>query len=95
MGKRKSYLYNIHRFYTFQTFDHICFGYVLGLTKALPSVGVNKAIEAFLDDFNLCESVYCFETARLQYYRILKALREKEMGEPDEEEEREKELDEL
>ena len=81
MGARKSYLYNIHKFYTFQTFDHICFGYVLGLTKALPSVGVNKAIESFLADFNLCEDTYCFETARMQYYRILTALRDKEVGE--------------
>lgn len=84
MGKRKSYLYNIHKFYTYQTFDHICFGYCLGMQKALPTVGLNKAIESFLADFNLCEDVYCHETARLQYYRILASLRDKEMGEADE-----------
>ena len=107
MGNRKSYLYNIAKFYTFQTFDHIMFGYCLGankgylegLKKALPTldvdkapnIGLNRSIELFLEAFNLCEDVYCHETARLQYYRIMKALRDKEMGEAepidDEEEE--------
>lgn len=81
---RNSYLYNIHKFYTFQTFDHILFGYVLGMTKALPTVSVSKAVESFLADFNLCEDVYCFETARLAYYRILKSMRDKEVGMADE-----------
>ena len=47
-------------------------------------IGVNKAIEMFLDDFNLCEDVYCFEAARQQYYKILKSLKDKEIGVEDE-----------
>ena len=83
----KGYLSNIHTFYTFQTFDHIAFGYIQGLRRALPTITVTKSIETFLEDFGLCEDVYCFDSAKQAYYRILKALRDKEMGAIDETEE--------
>jgi hypothetical protein len=79
-GKQKGYLYSLHKFYSYQTFDHILFGYVLGATRVLPTLSINKAIEMFLNDFNLCEDEYCFEAARATYYRIMKSLREKEEG---------------
>ena len=79
-GKQKGYLYSIHKFYTYQALDLVMFGYVLGATRTLPTLSVNKAIEMFLDDFNLCEDEYCVEAARASYYRIMKSLREKEEG---------------
>ncbi len=79
-GKQKGYLYSIHKFYTYQTFDMIMFGYVLGATRVLPTLSVNKAIEMFLDAFNLCEDEYCVEAARASYYRIMKSLSDKEEG---------------
>ena len=103
MGNRKSYLFNIHKFYTYNALDHIMFGYCLGANKGFteallkvmptididkaPNISLNRSIELFLEAFNLCEDQYCFETARIQYYRILKSLREKEIGEADETEE--------
>lgn len=79
-GKPKGYKLNIHKFYTFSTLDHVLFGYVLGMTQALPSVSVNKSIAMWLERFNLCEDLYCHDAARATYYRILKSLREKETG---------------
>ena len=83
----KGYLNGIARFYTWQTFDHISFGYIQGLRRALPTITVTTAIETFLEDFGLCEEVYCFDSAKQSYYRILKSLRNREMGPVDEDEE--------
>jgi len=83
MPKQNGYEYQIHKFYKFHAFDHILFGYVIGATHLLPTLTVSKAIEQFLADFNLCEDSYCFESARITYYRILKSLRDKEIGDID------------
>jgi len=80
MGTSKEIKLNIHKFYTYSSLDHILFGYVMGVTEALPSVSVNKAVSMWLDRFNLCEDVLCMEAARATYYRILKSLKEKETG---------------
>lgn len=79
-GKEKGYKLNIHKFYTFNALDHVLFGFVLGMTQALPSVSINKAVEMWLERFNLCEDSYCLEAARQTYYRILKSLQDKETG---------------
>ena len=83
MGTSKEIRLNIHKFYTYNALDYILFGYVLGVTQALPSVSVNKAVEMWLDRFNLCEDIFCHEAARACYYRILKSLKDKEMNEID------------
>ncbi len=79
-GKQKGYKLNIHKFYTFNTLDMILFGYVLGQTQILPTLSVNKAIEMWLERFNLCDDVFCLEAARATYYRVLKSLQDKETG---------------
>lgn len=80
MGRVKGYFNNIPKFYRWQTFDHICFGYVVGLRTALPTMSITEAITQFLEDFGLCEDEYCFESARAAYYRIRDSLAELEMG---------------
>lgn len=77
MPKCKNYLLNIDRFYKFQTFDHIMFGYVQGLRKALPSMSVSDAIKQFLKSFDIQEDDYCYDAARQTYYRILGAIVER------------------
>jgi hypothetical protein len=47
------------------------FGYVQGIRKALPSMKVTEAIRTFLDAFQIEEDVYCFDTAKTTYYRML------------------------
>lgn len=74
MPKCKNYLLNIEKFYRFQTFDHILFGYVQGLRKALPSMKVSDAIKLFLETFEIQEDDYCFDSARQTYYRILSSI---------------------
>lgn len=64
MTREKGYFSNIPRFYRWQTFDHICFGYVQGLRTAVPTMSTTAAIKIFLERFDLCEEVYCFENAK-------------------------------
>lgn len=80
MTREKGYFSNIPRFYRWQTFDHICFGYVQGLRTAVPTMSTTAAIKIFLERFDLCEEVYCFENAKAAYYRIRESLATKEMG---------------
>lgn len=74
MSRCKNYLVNIPRFYKLQAFDHLMFGYVQGLRKALPSMKVTDAIKTFLEAFSIDEDVYCFDTARVAYYRMLEGI---------------------
>lgn len=74
MPKCKNYLVSIERFYRFQTFDHIMFGYVQGLRKALPGMSISEAIGIFLETFEIEEDNYCLEAARQTYYRILSSI---------------------
>lgn len=87
MPKCKNYLLNVQKFYRFQTFDHIMFGYVQGLRKALPSMTLSDAILMFLDSFEIQEDNYCFDTAKQTYYRILNSIiemtKENEKVDPD------------
>ena len=85
MTREKGYFGNIPRFYRWQTFDHVCFGYVQGLRTAIPTMTVTAAIKQFLYEFDLCEDVYCFDNAKVAYYRIRKSFAEIEFGfDPDE-----------
>ena len=74
MARCKSYLVNIPRFYKFQTIDHIMFGYVHGLRRIVRTMSVSEAIRIFLDSFQIDEDNYCFDTAKMTYYRILNSI---------------------
>jgi hypothetical protein len=76
MSKCKNYQLNIPRFYKFQAFDHMMFGYVNGLRKALPSMTIREAIRLWIESFDIDEELYCFDTARTTYYRILNSIAE-------------------
>lgn len=76
--RQKGYFSNIKRFYRWQTFDHICFGYVAGMQRALPSIGNQEAVRMFLDDFGLDEDTYPLEHARAAFYRIKSSLSDNE-----------------
>jgi hypothetical protein len=80
MTREKGYFYNIPKFYRFQTLDHICFGYVQGLRSLVTTMTVTDAIKTFLNDFDLCEDVYCFDNARAAYYKIKDSIVEIKMG---------------
>lgn len=74
MPKCKNYSASVPRFYKFQTFDHVMFGYVQGLRKALPSMKIQEALLIFLNTFGLTEDDYCLDNARATYYRILNSI---------------------
>lgn len=74
MPRCKNYLINVPKFYRFQSFDHIMFGYIHGLRKALPSMSVTAAVKQFLESFGIEEDEYCFDNAKQNYYRILESI---------------------
>jgi len=76
MPKCKNYLVNVPKFYKFQALDHIQFGFVQGLRKALPGMKVTQALQIFLDAFQIEEDDYCFDTAKHTYYRMLSSITE-------------------
>lgn len=80
----KGYLSSINRFYTWQTFDMIAFGYVIMGKRIFPKMSITKALQMFLDDFGLCEEEYCLDNARQSYYRILNSLKDKNLKGPQE-----------
>lgn len=73
MPKCKDYMIDVPKFYRYSAIDHIMFGYVQGLRKALPSMKIHEAIRMFLDSFEV-ENNYCFDTAKASYYRMLNAI---------------------
>ena len=73
MGQCKSFP-NIPRLYRFQALDHIAFGYIQGLRKALPSMNVRDAVAEFQRAFGIDDEQYCLEAIRATYYRILGAM---------------------
>lgn len=83
MGQCKSYPLNIPRIYRFQALDHIMFGYIQGLRKALPSMTVIQAIQEFQKSFGIEDEDYCIETMKAVYYRIINALIDSQKTEKD------------
>ncbi len=43
-------------------------------TDKVPTISVTKALEMFLDAFDLCEDDYCLENASAAYYRVFNSL---------------------
>jgi len=85
MPRCKNYKLDVPKFYRFQALDHIMFGYVQGIRKALPSMTLAKAILLFLESFEIDEDTYCYDNARFTYYRMLNAIVDmNEKGKPDE-----------
>ncbi len=73
-GSCKAYTANIPRLYKFTAIDHLMFGYVQGIRKALPSMTIMQAISEFQIAFSIDDEQYCAEAIRLAYYRILNSI---------------------
>lgn len=72
MPKRKKIFLNIPLLYQRQCLDHILFGYINGIRKAMPSTSVKECVEYFMEDNNLCEEDFPLETACMTYWRMQK-----------------------
>lgn len=76
MPRRKKVFINVPALYQRQCLDHILFGYVNGIRKAMPSVSVVECVKYFMDDNELSEDDYPLETACTTYWRMQKEFHE-------------------
>ncbi len=70
MAREKRIFFEVPSLYKRQCLDHILFGYVHGIRRAMPSVTVQKCIIMFLEDNEIHEEDWPVETAEQTYYRM-------------------------
>jgi len=76
MPKKKKYYVNMPKLILFETLDHHMFASVYATKNALPSVTLKRAMEVFMESYNLHEDIYPMEQAYQTYYRMFDAYRE-------------------
>lgn len=54
------------------TVDKLMFGWVQGMQRALPGVGVEKALALFAKEYHLSEADFNVESQRIRYQRMVK-----------------------
>lgn len=60
----------IPKFYKRQSLDTLMYGFVEGVTRALPTVSISDSITLFQQRFNLKPDDYPIDTARRTYNRM-------------------------
>lgn len=70
MPKEKPFEKNIDAFYKKKCIDTMMFGWVTGITTALPAVHIPQAIEMFKKWVDLSEEDYPTRSAEINYSRI-------------------------
>ena len=78
MPKETGFNHNLPRLITRQTLDHILLGYVLGYRHISPLsvLQVRAAIEKFIEDFELSEDEFPFDSVISRFYIIYEDLNE-------------------
>lgn len=78
MPKERGLYLNLPRLLTRQTMDAILLGYVLGYRHCSPLqiLQVRAAIEKFIEDFDLSEDDYSFDSAITRFYSLYDDLHE-------------------
>lgn len=72
MAKEKRIFFEVPSLYKRQCLDHILFGYIHGMRRALPSVSIQKSIIMFMEDNGIHEEDWPIETAEKAYHRMKK-----------------------
>lgn len=70
MPKEHRLFIDIPRLYKRQCLDHIMYGYVNGLKRALPSMSIRQCIKHFVEDNELSEDDYALNTAHNTYFKL-------------------------
>lgn len=69
-GREKKIMFDIPTLYKKQAIDLILFGYVCGMTRAMPAMSAVEAIQMFLDDNSISEDEYPKQSAQVAFYRM-------------------------
>lgn len=75
MPKKKKLYVDMPKLLLYEAVDHCLFSYVLGMQRAMPSVGIAKAVELFIEEFGLDEDTYPLEHAKITWYRMVEDYR--------------------
>lgn len=70
MPKKKKLYVDYPDFLLHEVLDYCMFGYILGMQDAMPSVTLHKAMELFMDKFNLSEDQYPLDYGKQIWYRM-------------------------
>ena len=76
MPKKKRYYVDMPKMILFEMIDHHMFAFIMATKNALPSVTFKRAMEIFMETYNLHEDIYPMEQAYQTYYRMFEAYRE-------------------
>lgn len=78
MPKERGLYLNLPKLLTRQTMDLILLGYVLGYRHSSPLgvLQVRSAVEKFIEDFQLSEDEYSFDSAITRFYNLYYDLNE-------------------
>ena len=71
MPKKKKLYVDLPKLLLYEAVDHCLFSYVLGMQRAIPTVSLAKALDMFLEEFNLSEDEYPLEHAKITWYRMM------------------------
>lgn len=80
MPKVKPVIVNCEKLLRHNQLDSLMFGYIIGVTNVLPSVPVSKALQMFVNDFNLSEDDYPYEAARSRFYVLFSEYKDFRQG---------------
>jgi len=70
MAREKRIFFNVPALYKRQALDHLMFGYVHGVKRAVPSATIKDCILMFMEDNELPEDSYSLETAMRTFQRM-------------------------
>ena len=78
MPKERGLYLNMPRLLTRQTMDHLLLGYVIGYRHISPVsvLQVRAAVEKFIEDFELSEDDYPYDSMLSSFYRLYDDLSE-------------------
>ena len=70
MPREHKCLVDVPKIYRHNFIDTSMFAFVLGVTSALPSVSVDKAIQLFKHEYDLSEDTYSSDSARIKFSQM-------------------------
>ena len=70
MPKKKQTYVDFPEFLLQEVLDHLTFAYILGMQRGMPTVTTHKAIELFMEDFNLTEDIFPLDQGKRTWYRM-------------------------
>jgi hypothetical protein len=69
-GRQKKIFVEVKPLYKKNALDLIMFGYVMGMLRVIPTMTALEGIKMFIEDNDLSEEEYPFESAKTAFYMM-------------------------